>query len=50
MKTTDKVYTLRVPITDLAKLHEYGEANDFTVGQLVRRAIREFLEKAEKNG
>ena len=41
---TDEVVSVRVPVDLLARAREHGRANERSVAQTVRHALREFLD------
>ena len=46
MQKTDKIYTFRLPADLLDALREIAEQRDLRINQLMRRVLREFVEKS----
>lgn len=46
MEKTEKIYTFRIPVELLVELHRLASAQDLRVNQLIRRTLRDMVEKA----
>ena len=50
MNSEDTSFTFRLPNTLLEAAKKVAERSDLSVAQVVRKAVREFVECAEKGG
>ena len=44
MKSESTSFNIRIELDTLKVLKDYAKANDLTIGQLIRKAVQEFVE------